>query len=160
VKGSAYICQDFYAGLKESLGKLKSHFIKYKQFTLVFPGGKGHPEIIKTAFVEFCQEIGIVWSIEGKISADLVNPGTAFWVIEDTDLISLIKIGDGLGFRDGKEFGILSYNETSMKEIIRNGITVISVDFSLMGKTIAGFISNPRHVEKIFVPDVIIRNSL
>lgn len=44
-----------------------------------------------------------------------------------------------------------------MKEIIRNGITVISVGFPKMGKAIGGFISNPHHVEERFVPEVIIR---
>lgn len=160
VDGSASLYQDFNAGLKQSLKKLKKYLMKYERFILVFPVGKGHPEEIKNTFVEFCNETGIVWNIENRINKHLVKSGTAFWVIEDIDLISLIKIGEETGFQTGKEFGILSYNETPMKEIIRNGITVISVDFVQMGNAIADFISNPHQVEKTFIPEVIIRNSL
>ena len=47
-----------------------------------------------------------------------------------------------------------------MKEIIRDGITVISTDFAQMGQSIARFITNPKQTIELFEPDVIIRNSL
>jgi len=65
-----------------------------------------------------------------------------------------------MGFSLGREIGILSYNETPMKEIIRNGITVISVNFVQMGQSIARFISTQKPTNEIFIPEVIIRNSL
>jgi biotin operon repressor len=160
LEGGASVCQDFGAGLKSSLTKLKNQLDRYERFILVFPLGKSHPEEIKTTFVEFCQENGINWVIEKEITRDLTKKGTAFWVIEDSDLISLIKLVEEMSLRLGNEIGILSYNETPMKEIIRNGITVISVDFAQMGCTIADFISNPKYTRELFAPDVIIRNSL
>ena len=65
-----------------------------------------------------------------------------------------------MGFRIGYDLGILSYNETPMKEIIRDGITVISADFAQMGQSISRFIANPKQTIEVFEPDVIIRNSL
>ena len=160
LEGVSSVSQDFYTGLKKSLEKLKSRLDRFEKFILVFPVRSGHPEVIKTAFTEFCTENGIVHQIEKKVSRDLITKDSAFWVIEDSDLISLIKIGEEMGFRIGYDLGILSYNETPMKEIIRDGITVISADFAQMGQSIARFITKPKQTIEIFEPDVIIRNSL
>lgn len=160
LNGVSSITQDFYSGLKKSLAELKDKLAKYEKFVLAFPDKKGHPEEIKNAFTEFCDEIEMEYQIVKKISRDLISKDCAYCVIEDSDLISLIKNGEELNYRIGKDIGILSYNETPMKEIIRSGITVISVDFSAMGKSIAGFITNPKPTVEVFTPEIIIRNSL
>jgi DNA-binding transcriptional regulator YhcF (GntR family) len=160
LEGISSITQDFSSGLKKSLEKLKDRLSNYEKFILVFPPKKGHPEDIKTAFIEFCTKNGITHQVEKKVSRELVSKGTAFWVIEDGDLISLIKISEEKGYPIGKELGILSYNETPMKEIIRNGVTVVSADFAKMGLAIARFIANPKTTNELFAPEVIIRNSL
>jgi DNA-binding transcriptional regulator YhcF (GntR family) len=160
LEGVSSIIQDFYSGLKKSLEKLKEPLAKYQRFVLVFPLRKGHPEKIKTAFAEFCAEIGMEHQIVKKVSRELVSKGTAFWVIEDSDLISLIKISGELQLKLGQDLGILSYNETPMKEIIRSGISVVSVDFVKLGHSISRFIANPKPTTEIYYPEVIIRNSL
>jgi DNA-binding transcriptional regulator YhcF (GntR family) len=160
LEGVSSITQDFYSGLKKSLGKLKERLSFYEKFILIFPFRKGHPEEIKAAFTDFCSENEIEFQIEKKVTRELISKGAAFWVIEDSDLISLIKIGEELQLKLGSELGILSYNETTMKEIIRNGITVVSVDFVKMGQSISRFIANPKPTTEIFIPEVIIRNSL
>jgi DNA-binding transcriptional regulator YhcF (GntR family) len=160
LEGVSSIIQDFYSGLKRSLENLKERLSKYQRFVLVFPQRKGHPERIKTAFADFCAEIGIEHQIEKKVTLELISKGTAFWVIEDSDLISLIKIGEEMNLKLGHDLGILSYNETPMKEIIRNGISVVSVDFVKLGQSISRFITNPRPTTEIYFPEVIIRNSI
>jgi len=153
------IHQDFFTGVKNSLEKLKERLSKYNDFVLIFPEKKGHPPQIKTAFSEFCSEYGISHAVDKKLSRDLIKARTAFFVIEDSDLISLIKMGEEQHLKLGSELGILSYNETPMKEIIRSGITVISVDFASLGQSISRFIVNPKPTTEIFTPEVIIRNS-
>ena len=160
LEGISSITQDFYSGLKRSLEKLIDRLSTYEKFILIFPLRKGHPEEIKAAFTEFCTENRIEFQIEKKVTRELISKGTAFWVIEDSDLISLIKMGEELQLILGSELGILSYNETPMKEIIRNGITVVSVDFVKLGQSISRFIANPKPTTEIFTPEVIIRNSL
>jgi DNA-binding LacI/PurR family transcriptional regulator len=44
------------------------------------------------------------------------------------------------GFEPGREAGVISYNETPMKKYVKNGITVISTDFELMGQKAAEFV--------------------
>jgi DNA-binding transcriptional regulator YhcF (GntR family) len=154
------IYQDFGSELKSSLVKLKTFLNKYKKFILVFPSDKKHPEEIKVTFQEFCFENKIICQIENKVNPENIKKGCAFWVIEDGDLLTLIKTSMEKGLKLGNNLGVLSYNETPMKEIIRDGITVISIDFARMGKRISDFIRNPRHIQEIFSPEVIIRQSL
>jgi DNA-binding transcriptional regulator YhcF (GntR family) len=153
------IHQDFHIGLKKSLDNLKPNMLKYDKFILIFSEKYGHPQAIRTSFVEFCAENNIFSQIESKISRELLMKGTAFWIIEDNDLIALIKMGEDAGFQIGNEIGILSYNDTPVKEYIRNGITTVSVDFATMGQSISEYIKNPVYTHEVFVPELIFRNS-
>jgi len=60
----------------------------------------------------------------------------------------------------GNEIGIISYNYSTLKEVVDNGITTISTDFIKMGQTLANMILNrsKRLVENSC--SLIIRNSL
>ncbi len=154
------VSQDFYSGLKKALEMLRDRLARYREFILIFPPQVNHPQEIKDAFTGFCTENQITCRVENRLSRNLVTGGRAFWVIEDSDLIALIRIGEEMGFHLGKEIGVISYNETPMKEIIRNGITVVSADFSKMGQAIARFITSPVKTTEVCRPEVIVRNSL
>lgn len=85
-----------------------------------------------------------------------VKKGDAFIVIEETDLSSLIKNCRTKGLKIGKDVGIISYNETPLKEVLLDGITVISTDHEKMGESAANLIlSNSK--ESIKNPFVFIR---
>ena len=78
----------------------------------------------------------------------------------EEDLVDLIgKILDQ-HLELGKEVGVISYNETSIKKIIMNGITTISTDFKMMGEKAAELILNKstEHIEARFY--LTVRNSL
>ncbi|GAB1855475.1 GntR family transcriptional regulator [Flavobacteriaceae bacterium MHTCC 0001] len=154
-----HITQDFNNGLKNELEKFKNRLEKYHEFVLIFSPEMNHPKKIKETFIEFCDKNNISFSVENKLSMDLIVPGKVFGVIEDSDLLSLIQFSEKKGFRIGNQVGVISYNETPMKQIIRDGITVISADFKEMGKAIAEFIMEPVHTQKVFTPKLIVRNS-
>ena len=59
-----------------------------------------------------------------------------------------------------KDIGIISYNDTLLKEVVEGGITTISTDFNLMGKQLAEIISNDEQVSIENPSDLIIRKSL
>ena len=69
-----------------------------------------------------------------------VTKGDVFIVIEEVDLANLIKICLSKKLKIGKDVGIISYNETPLKEVILDGITVISTDHIKMGETAAELI--------------------
>ena len=56
-------------------------------------------------------------------------------VIEENDLVTLVKQIRDSQFQLGKDIGIISYNDTPLKDLL--GISCISTDFQLMGETAA-----------------------
>lgn len=80
-------------------------------------------------------------------------------LMED-DLVTLIKKILESKLEVGKQVGIISYNETSIKQIILDGITTISTDFKIMGKKAAKMILE-RPTEQIAAPFYLtLRDSL
>ncbi|MEM6628185.1 MAG: GntR family transcriptional regulator [Bacteroidota bacterium] len=154
------ISQDFYTELKKSLDLLAPKLEQYEEFILVFPSERRHPKGIRQAFVEFCEGHEITYDVVEKIDKRLITPGRVFGVIEDSDLLSTIQFSEEKGYQIGHEIGLISYNETPMKKMIRNGITVLSADFFSLGKAISQFICKPEPTVKVFPPQLFIRSSI
>ena len=159
-KEISYISQDFYEEVIKALETVKKEIRGYDEFVMVFPESCFHsPDIVK-AFSSFCEKHGIRHSVREQVDEGELKKGQAYFVIEDSHLIGLIKTAENLGFRLGKDLGILSYNDTPMKEIIRQGITVISTDFSEMGRKVGRFVLDREPVKEVIQTKIILRNSL
>jgi len=59
-----------------------------------------------------------------------------------------------------KDIGIISYNDTLLKEIVEGGITTISTNFNLMGERLAHMILNQEFAQIENPNRLIIRHSL
>lgn len=160
VVDGSFLSQCFGDGLMQALNQLAERLKRYDRFVLVFSDEGVHPKEIKHTFCEFCRQQHLAYSVEPQVDLRLLRPGTAFWVIEDRDLLSLIKEGEAVGLRLGVDLGVLSYNETMMKEIVRQGITVVSVDFAALGRSIADYLIRKEPKGEFFAPYVILRKSL
>ena len=160
LNGTSYISQRFDDELTNALLAIRDRIEKYNRFELIFQDKRGHPAEIKDAFAAFCRLINISYQIKADIEDDMIKKGTAFFTITDNDLIRIVKLAEDKGFKIGNEVGIISYNETPMKEIIRNGITVVSTDFRQIGREIRKFIETQRIIQKYIPTKVIVRNSL
>lgn len=150
--------KDIYSALLSGLDLLR----KYKTLSLILPSKKFHyvpAELIK-GFELFCKDHAIKGDIIEGLSDNVIQPGKAFIVFMDQDLISLIKICKEKKLKLGKSIGLISYDDTPMKEVLAQGITVISTNFSAMGKTAAKMIIE-KNKEKIENPcHLIIRSTL
>ena len=80
----------------------------------------------------------------------------AYIVIEESDLSNLIKKSRAQHLQIGKDVGIISYNDSPLKEILLDGITVVTTDHTRMGETAARLILE-NSKEKIKNPFVLIR---
>ena len=56
------------------------------------------------------------------------------------DLVYLVKETKSRFYKIGKDLGIISFNDSPLKEIVADGITTISTDFAAMGKVLARMI--------------------
>jgi len=144
---------DIYTALEEGMDLLR----KYQKLILVQPRIMLYPPEIALGFRHFCTNSRIPWDIIPEIdNGTTVRPGEVYVVIEETDLVNLIKICRSRKWRVGKDIGILSYNETPLKEILLDGITVISTDHSKMGEMAARLILENKR-EKIRNPFKLIK---
>ncbi|MCK0156448.1 GntR family transcriptional regulator [Cellulophaga sp. F20128] len=142
LKGAAIeVYQDFendiYNGLKGGLSKIK----KYNRLILAYPESivYPYPRRILHGFRKFCAEFSIESEVLDEIYEDIIlKKGDLFITIEESDLVNLIKQVRDNNLQLGKDIGIISYNETPLKELL--GITVISTDFKKMGMTAANMI--------------------
>ena len=148
---------DIYDALKSGIKKISN----YTKIILVYPEKAvyPYPKRILHGFRKFCAEFNIDFEILSKVYDDMIlKKGDLFITIEENDLVNLMKQINEDEFILGEEIGIISYNETPLKDLL--GITVISTDFKVMGETAAKMILNKQKGE-ITVPfNFIDRNSL
>ena len=158
----ASVYQNFAEDICWGLNMEKERISKYDKF--VFSCSESPFQFIPdgciTGFQKFCAEQVMPCEVVKKLDLRNIQQKVIYLVYSDMELISLIKEIDSRNWIPGKDVGIISYDETPMKEILHGGISVLSTDFKQMGITAASFINgNPfRQVPNHF--DFILRNSL
>ena len=148
---------DIYNALKQGIEKIS----KYKKIILFYPDKSIHPypRRILHGFRKFCIEFSLDYEIIDEVFHDMIiKKGDLFIAIEESDLVNLVKQIREYEFSLGKDVGVISYNDTPLKDLL--GITVISTDFKMMGKVSAEMILN-NEKGRVKIPFKFIdRNSL
>lgn len=155
------VYQDFENDIVEALEQALDLLKKYNRLYLVHSAAAQNVPEIVTGYRNFCLQNAFKAQVIPEISVcTTVTKGDAYILIEETDLANLIKICRSNNLQPGKDIGIVSYNETALKEILLDGITVISTDHVKMGETAAGLIlsNSKKSIKNPFV--LIRRNSL
>jgi len=147
--------QDVYDALIDGLDLLR----KYTKLIMIFPGGK-EPEGRMLGFQRFCNEKGFKSEIIRNVTNKEIKTGEAYFVPSDRNLVRLVKMASEKNLELGRDVGIVSFNDTVLKEVVAGGITTISTDFQVMGQTLARMIQE-RSTEKLRNQSALIRrNSL
>lgn len=149
------VYQNFYKGTLKALSQGQDLFKKYQKLVLVYPGGK-EPIERKKAVVAFCQAEQIALEIVTKLSEAKIEKSVAYLVHSDRTLIKLIKASKQQKLKLGTDIGLISFNDTELKEVVADGITTISADFKQMGKVLAETLSC-RHKENTEIPTTLIK---
>jgi hypothetical protein len=130
---------NIHQGLKSSLEKVK----KYQQINLVLSSKSFQytPDGIIQGFTQFCTENNLEFDIIPDLDDDYeLQVNQAYIVFREYDLIKMINWTTKHKLKVGKDIGIISYDDTPLKEIIAEGISVISNDFKKMGQRAAQMI--------------------
>jgi DNA-binding transcriptional regulator YhcF (GntR family) len=142
------IYQNFEADIYGALNKAFPLLKKYSDFKFISNNTfQFIPDGMETGFHKFCRENKLKHKIYGSVRSSNPAAGDAFLVVSDHDLVELIKMSLDKGWELGKDIGILSYDETPLKEILAGGISVISTDFEKMGKTAAEMIKKRQYMK-------------
>jgi DNA-binding transcriptional regulator YhcF (GntR family) len=147
--------QDVYDALLDGLDLLQ----KYSKLIMIFPGGK-EPEGRMIGFQRFCAEKGFKAEIIRNVVNKEMKKGEAYFVPSDRNLVRLVKMASEKNLLLGKDVGIVSFNDTVLKEVVSGGITTISTDFQLMGQTLARMIQERSSGQIRNKSSLIRRNSL
>ena len=154
--GYSSITQRFEQPFYDTLLSLKDTIKNYKSGILIFKEGADYPEGIKRAFLRFCED----HQMEGKLLDEYVEgeleKGAVYFTIGDTELWNLLKDCKKEGMELGKDIGILSQNDSPVKEIIQGGISTFSTNFQVMAEESAKFVLERKPVQKV-IPSVLIR---
>ncbi|WBL24645.1 GntR family transcriptional regulator [Zunongwangia sp. HGR-M22] len=159
IYGSVYqdFRSDIYEALKEGLQKLK----KYDKLILVYPQKSvfPYPKRIMHGFRQFCIENNFDFEILDEIYDDMeLQKLDVYITIEESDLVNLVKQIREKNLKLGKDIGVISYNDTPLKELL--GITVISTDFKAMGESAAYMVLKNKKEKVKNVFKYIERNSV
>ncbi|WP_158840623.1 GntR family transcriptional regulator [Polaribacter sp. L3A8] len=153
------VYQNFEKTIYTNLNTISESIKKYKKLNLIALNDNQPKSLIK-GFVQFCEEKEISYEIVEKTSDLPLIKDELFVIPDDKSLLRVIKKMKKQNFVLGQDIGVLSYNDTLLKEIVEGGITTISTDFNEMGKRLAQMILNKEQI-KIENPNkLIIRNSI
>jgi DNA-binding transcriptional regulator YhcF (GntR family) len=133
------VYQDFDQDVYDALTDGRDLLQKYRKLIMIFPGGK-EPEGRVIGFQRFCKENGFDSEIIRNLENKTIQSGEAYFVPSDRNLVRLVKMAAAKNLQLGHDFGIVSFNDTVLKEVVAGGITTISTDFNLMGRTLARMI--------------------
>jgi len=149
--------EDIYDALKEGLDKLK----KYDKLVLVYPIKSVYPYPFRIVhgFRKFCSKYNFDFEILDQIYDDMdFESKDAYVIIEENDLVNLVRQVRKKNLAMGKDIGIISYNDTPLKDLL--GINVISTHFKAMGETAAHMVLTNKKEKVKNVFEYIERNSV
>ncbi|MDT0648004.1 GntR family transcriptional regulator [Zunongwangia sp. F260] len=149
--------EDIYHALIQGIKKLR----KYDKLILVYPSKSIHPYPVRIlhGFRQFCIEYNFDFEILDQIYEDMeLQSKDTYITIEEMDLVNLVRQIRCKGLKMGTDIGVISYNETPLKELL--GITVISTDFKAMGEAAAKLVLNNKKEKIKNVFKFIERNSV
>ena len=132
------VFQDFEKDILDTLLLRSELFDKYKGITLVFPKESHHPIEIINGIEAFCVAKKKQFKLVADATKIIPTKGIAYVTLTENELATLVKKIRNTTLQLGEDIGILSFNETVLKELL--GITVVSTNFSAMGRTAAEMI--------------------
>ncbi|KEO74306.1 GntR family transcriptional regulator [Anditalea andensis] len=157
----ASVCQDFKSDIYHALEEGSRNLVKYDKLILVYPENVlyPYPQEIREGFKKFCSSYGFDSEVIPTIFPDMeFGSNDAYITIEENDLVNLMRQIKDHGMQLGKDVGVISYNDTPLKELL--GITVMSTDFKVMGETAAYMIKKGKSEQVKNVFNYIERGSI
>lgn len=134
------VYQDFAANVFNALMEAQEHLAKYQKLILVVPSHISHFAEVELGFARFVKETGFPSEICTEVEELEFKSGNVYFTLrakDDRDLVKVVKLCRKNQLKLGKNIGLITYNDTDVKEILEGGITTVAVDFKRMGELTA-----------------------
>lgn len=148
------VYQNFGKAVYTCLSQQVDKILLYKEFTFYYPPFTYHPKESVEYFIKFCTNFKVKHTVIYDPEKFNIKKGGLYFLVSDRTLATFLDQCAEKNFEPGRDVGVISYNETPMKKYVKNGVTVISTNFELMGQKAAEFVitGKPIHFE---VPTII-----
>jgi DNA-binding transcriptional regulator YhcF (GntR family) len=156
----SYVSQEFKNSSYDAFYKLKDKMKKFEQVVFFFKPNSAEPIEILESFKSLVEKYNINAVIREKYEPGSLEKGKVYFTIHNLELWEMLKDTKSKGFIIGKDIGFISHNDDIIKEIIFDGVTTFSTDFSEMGVKAAEFVKNGNKIQEIIPTVLIERNSL
>ena len=149
------VYQDFQNDLYEELKAMETKLKGYEGLHVVFDDCfQFIPSDIVAGIHLFAGETGYPVRIQRGFDAEDIRRGYCYMAISERDLACILKVINDRGWKLKEDIGLMSFDDTPLKEVLEGGITTISTDFEGMGRT-AGQLILSEEVRKIANPWVL-----
>jgi len=155
---ASYVTQEFEASFTAVLEDIEAQLYSYKKVVLFYDKVSDYPPPILDAFLSFVKSREIPYEVTKGYEGGSVKKKVAYITIGDNDLWELLKDCRTKGYELGKDIGVISHNDSPVKEIISGGISTFSTDFKQMAIDAAEFVIERQLTRKI-IPTNLIRNN-
>jgi DNA-binding transcriptional regulator YhcF (GntR family) len=143
------VCQNFEMDIMNALSQGLKKVRSFDMIYFVHEDQRQQFKELEKGFLNFCSHHGVSHQLLPSLQDHDVNSGELYILVDDKDLVRMIKLCKSKQLVPGKDVGIISYNDSPFKEIIEGGITTISTDFNQMGQSVIEMIfdNKTRHLE-------------
>ncbi|CAM1334626.1 GntR family transcriptional regulator [Tenacibaculum aestuariivivum] len=155
----AAIYQNFEKDILESLESGLKHLKPYNKLIFLFINNKQPSGMLK-GFKQFCEKHQFDNEVIESFDDRKISKGEVYLIPDDRNLIRIIKMIKTANLELAKDIGIISYNDTLLKEVVEGGITTISTDFNAMGKRLAQMVTQKENIRIENPNNLILRNSI
>lgn len=160
VPEASSVYQDFGQSLYDSLQSQLERIGRYKQFIYLYPEFTYHPVESITYFEKFCTDHQLACQVLRNSKKLDVQPGDLYLTVSDRTLSRFLDQCAEKNLVIGRDAGVISYNDTPMKKYVKDGISVISTDFELMGRKAAEFVAGSAPLHLCIPTRITVRSSL
>lgn len=156
----SFVCQDFGKAVYDNLETQIERIRTYKRFIYLYPEKwTYHPKVSISNFKKFCTNYHLEHEVMLDAKKAIIQKGDLYLLVSDRTLTALLDQAHEKNYMSGTDYGIISYNETPMKKYVKEGITVLSTDFTLIGKMAAEYVQNQGEMRVIVPTKLILRKS-
>lgn len=155
-----YVAQEFGDSSYNAFVQLKDKIKKYDEIIFFFKPSSAEPDEILNSFKRFMKDYNIKGVIKEEYVSGSLEKGKVYFTIHNLELWEMLKDSKVKGLKIGTDIGFISHNDDIVKEIIFDGVTTFSTDFSEMGKKAANFVLDRKKIQEIIPTVLVDRNSL
>lgn len=152
----SYVVQEFEKSSYKAFAELSDTIKKYDGMIYYHRPAADTPIEILKAYKAFVKDFKINSEIRTEYQPGTLEKNKVHFTINNTELWTMLKDCKLKSWKPGKDVGILSHNDETVKELIFDGITTYSTDFKVMAEKAAEFVLKRKKLQEV-LPTVLIR---